>query len=107
MTAARATAVVSEPPRPRVVMLSSSSMPWKPATMTIVPSSSASRMRARWIDDAAFVWVESVTMPTWAPVKDGRVAEGVDGHSRQGREGDLASPVERSMSISRGPAGAR
>ena len=35
------TAVVSEPPRPRVVMFSFSSMPWKPATMTIMPSFSA------------------------------------------------------------------
>ena len=41
ITAARATAVVSEPPRPSVVMLEFSSMPWKPATMTIWPSSSA------------------------------------------------------------------
>ena len=29
-----ATALVSDPPRPRVVMLSSSSTPWKPATTT-------------------------------------------------------------------------
>ena len=35
---ARATAVVSDPPRPRVVMLPSSSMPWKPAPSTLWPN---------------------------------------------------------------------
>ena len=41
--AANATAVVSEPPRPRVVMsLVSWATPWKPATIGIAPSASAS-----------------------------------------------------------------
>ena len=38
-----ATAVVSEPPRPRVVMSSLRSMPWKPATMTMRRLSSSRR----------------------------------------------------------------
>ena len=40
MAAAMATAVVSEPPRPSVVMLPSSSMPWKPAMTATCPCSS-------------------------------------------------------------------
>ena len=68
--AASATPDVSEPPRPSVVMLPSSSTPWKPATMTIVPvgeiaracsASSISRMRA-------LVNALSVRMRTCAPV---------------------------------------
>src|ERR671934_114245 len=43
--AASATAVVSEPPRPSVVMSYSVETPWKPATSTIWPRSSASWMR--------------------------------------------------------------
>jgi len=34
--AANATAVVSDPPLPRVVILRFSSIPWKPATITIL-----------------------------------------------------------------------
>jgi len=44
--AATATAVVSEPPRPSVVMsLVSWATPWNPATIVIAPSSSAVRSR--------------------------------------------------------------
>ena len=44
--AARATAVRFEPPRPRVVTSSDSDeTPWKPATRTIRPASSASWIR--------------------------------------------------------------
>ena len=49
--AARATAVVSLPPRPRVVISWSAAdralWPWKPATMTTLPPSSSLRTRAR------------------------------------------------------------
>src|SRR5262245_7845027 len=38
--AANATALVSDPPRPRVVILSSSSTPWKPAITTTSPACS-------------------------------------------------------------------
>jgi hypothetical protein len=68
--AATATAVVSEPPRPSVVMsLVSCDTPWNPATIAIAPSSSAacnrpgvtSMMRARPCDDV-------VMTPAWDPV---------------------------------------
>ncbi len=39
-TAANATAVVSLPPRPSVVMFKSSSIPWNPAATTMLPSAS-------------------------------------------------------------------
>ena len=42
--AASATPVVSEPPRPSVVMLPLSSMPWKPATTTTLPVARSRRM---------------------------------------------------------------
>ena len=45
-----ATPVVSEPPRPRVVMLLSSSTPWKPATMTTRPSARSLLIRSCSID---------------------------------------------------------
>ena len=43
---AMATALVSEPPRPRVVISSKRLSPWKPATMTIRFLSSSARMRS-------------------------------------------------------------
>ncbi len=46
MPQATATAVVSEPPRPSVVMSPLASMPWNPATTGMAPSSSASMMRS-------------------------------------------------------------
>ena len=65
-----ATAVVSEPPRPSVVVLPSSSTPWKPAMTGTMPwraeslrrSASMPRMRA-------FMNAESVRSFTWLPVK--------------------------------------
>ena len=70
MAAAMATAVVSLPPRPSVVMSPSSSTPWKPARTTIFPASSASRKRAVSIDlMRALRCVLSVTMPICGPVK--------------------------------------
>src|SRR6266851_2939729 len=44
--AASATAVVSDPPRPRVVTSRSSVTPWKPATTGTLPPLSSSRMRS-------------------------------------------------------------
>ena len=62
-------AVVSEPPRPRVVVSSTSLMPWKPATMATEPV---------WMERAtrsgstptmeALPYLESVRTPAWAPV---------------------------------------
>ena len=67
--AARATAVVSEPPRPRVVTSSSLEMPWKPATMATCPSLTARATRSGTMPMiwAAPKWL-SVLMPAWAPV---------------------------------------
>jgi hypothetical protein len=66
--AASATAVVSEPPRPSVVISCPVDTPWKPATSTIFPSSSASWIRwARTSTIFAFVCVVSVTIPPASP----------------------------------------
>src|SRR5436190_237017 len=69
--AARATAVVSEPPRPSVVMSKSVETPWKPATRTIFSWSSASWIRrARTSTILALPWTVSVTIPAWLPVSE-------------------------------------
>src|SRR6266566_5070172 len=70
--AARATAVASEPPRPSVVTsCESAEMPWKPATSTILPASSASLILvARTSAIFALPWTVSVTMPAWDPVSE-------------------------------------
>ncbi len=66
-----ATAEVSDPPRPRVVISPWSSAPWNPATTTIFPSSSAPRRfwlsisRILALPDIWLVW-----MPAWKPKKD-------------------------------------
>ena len=88
--AARATAVVSEPPRPSVVMLSFSSMPWKPATMTILPSSRACRMRVGGdvLDAGLGVGAVGDDADLGAGEADGLLAELLDGHGHQ-RDGDL------------------
>ena len=70
--AARATAVVSDPPRPRVVTsLVSRLTPWKPATIGIAPSSSDCWIRpgVKSMIRAA-PWEASVIRPAWEPVKD-------------------------------------
>ena len=65
-----ATAVRSEPPRPRVVISSSALTPWKPATMAISPSAKACRTRsASMLTIRALVCTSSVWMRTWLPVK--------------------------------------
>ncbi|KAG0754242.1 hypothetical protein G6F22_021095 [Rhizopus arrhizus] len=68
MAAATATAEVSEPPRPSVVMWPSGSMPWKPVTMTTRPASRSARMRASSMElMRAFVKDESVRTGTCQP----------------------------------------
>ena len=70
MPQAMATAVVSEPPRPSVVMSPLASMPWNPATTGMAPSSSASKMRSLCtLMMRALLWVPLVSMPAWRPVK--------------------------------------
>jgi hypothetical protein len=44
MAAATATALVSDPPRPSVVMFPASSVPWKPATTAMSPRSTVSKI---------------------------------------------------------------
>src|SRR5215210_4231192 len=101
--AATATAVVSEPPRPSVVTSSDSwETPWKPATSTILPSSRPRRMRSALISMMrALVCPLSVTIPAWEPVSEiascPRSLITIAASAQVTR-----SPVERSMSISRG-----
>jgi hypothetical protein len=72
--------VVSEPPRPSVVIspwivyspLRSSRtdalVPWNPATSTVLPSSRWRSIRVVWTSTMrAFVWLVSVTMPACDP----------------------------------------
>ncbi len=70
MPHATATAVVSLPPRPSVVMSPLASMPWKPATTGMRPSSRAFRMRSLCTFTIfALLCVPFVSMPAWRPVK--------------------------------------
>src|SRR5919112_2057975 len=70
MAAASATAVVSEPPRPRNVMSRSALIPWAPPTTGTRPAASASHTRSgRTATMRALVWVESVWKPAWLPVR--------------------------------------
>src|SRR5918994_1862747 len=97
-----ATAVVSEPPRPSVVTLRSVDMPWKPATSTMWPSASASRRRsARMSRILALVCEASVTMPACEPVNE-RAPWPRSWRAMATRAHEMRSPVDRSMSISRG-----
>ena len=100
--AASATAVVSDPPRPSVVISWPVETPWKPATSTIFPSSSASWIRcARTSTIFAFVCVVSVTIPACEPVSEiaswprSSIAISASAH-------EMRSPTEISMSIARG-----
>ena len=100
--AASATAVVSEPPRPSVVISWPVETPWKPATSTIFPSSSAAWIRcARTSTIFAFVCVVSVTIPACEPVSEtawwprSSIAISASAH-------EMRSPTEISMSIARG-----
>src|SRR5436190_1876878 len=100
--AASATAVVSEPPRPSVVMSRSVETPWKPATRTIRFWSSASWIRcARTSTIFALPWNVSVTIPACEPVSEiascprSWIAIAASAH-------EMRSPTEISMSSSRG-----
>ena len=95
--------MVSEPPRPSVVTSSEScETPWKPATSTILPVSSAARIRCALTSRMrALVWPESVTIPACEPVREiaswprSLITIAASAH-------ETRSPVESSMSISRG-----
>ena len=72
--AARATAVVSLPPRPSVViswsMADVALWPWKPATMTTLPPSSSARTRRGSMPAMrARPYVPSVVMPACGPLR--------------------------------------
>ena len=68
---ASATAVVSEAPRPSVVMSCSSLTPWKPVTITTLPWRSSVEMRSGWISVMrAREKTRVERMPAWAPVSD-------------------------------------
>jgi hypothetical protein len=76
--------------------------PWKPATRTIFPASSASRTRTGVIWRIfALVWTESVRIPACEPVNDTascpRSCTAIATRAQAVR-----SPVDSSMSSSRG-----
>ncbi len=98
---ARATAVVSEPPRPRKVTSRPVETPWAPPTTGTLPSSSAARMRSGRISTIlAFMWLVSVTKPAWLPVKLS-AATPAPWSAMQSSAMALRSPAVTSMSISR------
>src|SRR6266550_4787948 len=104
--AARAMAVVSEPPRPSVVMSvpwtsSPSVRPWKPATMTTLPASISRWTRAgSTLAIRALPWRESVVMPACGPLNE--IAEMPCACSAIERSVALwCSPVARRTSSSR------
>ena len=98
---ARATAVVSEPPRPRKVTSRSVDTPCEPATTGTWPRSMASRMRsARTSRILALVWVVSVMKPAWLPVNDS-ASTPMSCSAMHSSAVALRSPAVISMSISR------
>ena len=102
MAAASATAVVSEPPRPSVVTSLAVETPWKPATSTIcVLGVRLADAVGADVEDARLRVHVSVTMPACEPVSEialwPRSLIAI-AHSAQ----HMRSPVESSMSISRG-----
>ena len=99
--AASATAVVSLPPRPSVVMSPSRSTPWNPATITIFPASSSRRMRRRCSAViSAAAWLPSVWMPACQPVRE--TAESpLSCRVMAISAADACSPVANSWSASR------
>src|SRR5215218_108403 len=102
IAAARATAVVSEPPRPSVVTSCAVETPWKPATITTLPSARASLMRpARTSRMRALPCRVSVMMPACDPVNDLAVTPR-SAIAIASRDMAMRSPAVSSMSISRG-----
>jgi hypothetical protein len=94
--------VVSDPPRPSVVTSYDVDTPWKPATSTILPASSAARMRSALTSTIfAFVCEVSVTMPACEPVSE-MASWPRSLMTMAASAQEMRSPVESSMSISRG-----
>ena len=99
--AARATAVVSEPPRPRNVISRSVDTPWAPPTTATWPSAIASLMRSGLTSRIlALRCSVSVRKPAWLPVK---LAAGqpISSSAITTSAVALRSPAVISMSISR------
>ena len=96
-----ATAVVSEPPRPSVVISPCPVIPWNPATTTTLPSSNASiilsgsNSKIRPLLKASLV-----LMPACAPVKEIAFCP-ASWKAIAIKAMDTCSPVVKSMSISR------
>ena len=68
--AASATAVVSEPPLPKVVISKFLLMPWNPATMTTsFFFNKAFSLFVETLKILALLWVSSVSIPACQPVK--------------------------------------
>ncbi len=94
--AASATAVVSQPPRPSVVIsfcpTAASLWPWKPATMTTLPASISSRTRrGSMLAMRARPYRPSVVIPACGPVRlMAAIAERVERHREQRRRLVLA-----------------
>ena len=99
--AARATALVSEPPRPSVVMLPSASTPWNPATTATVPAASVSRRRSASMRTMrARPYALSVSMRTWWP-RNERAGTPRSCRTSAVSADVTCSPVEASTSLSR------
>ena len=78
-----------------------SAMPWKPATTTTLPLFSWLSMRVGSIRKIrARVWAASVTMPTWAPVREIAGCP-ISCNAMLKSAIDTCSPVESNISISR------
>ena len=94
--------MVSEPPRPSVVMsLVSCATPWKPATIGMAPSSMAWRMRPGVTSMMrAAPWAESVIRPAWEPVYD-RASAPRSEIAMATSAMEMRSPAVSSMSSSR------
>ena len=100
--AANATAVVSEAPRPSVVMSKSSVIPWNPATMTTLPAASSRCTRAGSSSTIeARPWAVSVRIPACAPPM---LTASIPMSCRAivSNAHETVSPVDNSRSSSRG-----
>lgn len=84
-------------PAANVVMSPAASIPWNPATMTMRPSESATRMRSAWISRIdALPCTLSVIRPICPPGKaDGLLAELGDSHGQKRHGNHLAGGKQR------------
>ena len=99
--AARATALVSDPPRPRVVTSPTRLIPWKPATRTILFLSSSRWMRS---ESMRLMRASEYVLLVWSPTCHAhRLMTGRPMPSRAmaHRAMEICSPVLSSISISR------